>query len=208
MTGVTLTTIMPTLRASIPEPIEPTLWPAHTVATTADVCIAAISMARLADVVGTPCVHTAEQAPPRYRPRDWHPHDVSVAVASVVRVRRPLSGVVLVELDAVLPQSAVLDQVRLIGRASTAPATQTYVVSPCDGITDGPFHRLPAPLPADVHEGDLLCFPCLVTLRHRDVTQAPVAAPVRAEVACVGSVEVGRAGTAEVECLGSVEDHR
>ena len=200
VTDVTLTTIMPTLRASIPEPLEPSLWPAHTVATTADVCIAAISMARLADVVGTPCVHTAEQAPPRYRPRDWQPRDVSVAVASVLRVRRPLSGVVLVELDAVLPQSAVLDQVRLIGRASTAPATQTYVVSPCDGFADGPFHRLPAPLPADVHEGDLLCFPCLVALRHRDVTQAPVATPVRAELGGPEAVEVGR--------LGTDEDHR
>jgi hypothetical protein len=41
VTDVTLTTIMPTLRASIPEPLEPSLWPAHTVATTADVCIAA-----------------------------------------------------------------------------------------------------------------------------------------------------------------------
>lgn len=208
MKDVTLTTIMPTLRASIPEPIEPTLWPAHTVATTADVCIAAISMARLADVVGTPCVHTAEQAPPRYRPRDWHPRDVSVAVASVLRVRRPLSGVVLVELDAVLPQGAVLDQVRLIGRASTAPATQTYVVSPCDGITDGPFHRLPAPLPSDVREGDLLCFPCLVTLRHRDVTQAPVATPVRAEVGGPGTVAVGGVGTGEFGRLGTGEDHR
>jgi hypothetical protein len=79
VTDVTLTTIMPTLRASIPEPLEPSLWPAHTVATTADVCIAAISMARLADVVGTPCVHTAEQAPPRYRPRNWQPRDVPVS---------------------------------------------------------------------------------------------------------------------------------
>jgi hypothetical protein len=200
VSDVTLTTMMPTLRASIPEPIEPTLWPAHTVVSTADVAVAAISMARLADVVGTPCVHTAEQAPPRYRPRDWQPADVSVAVASVLRVRRPRIGVVLVELDAVLPRSAVLDQVRLIGRASTAPATQTYVVSPCYGSTDGPFHRLPAPLPADVHEGDLLCFPCLVALRHRDVTQAPVATPVRAEVTRPGSADVGPFAT--------VGDHR
>jgi hypothetical protein len=175
---VTLTAILPTLRASLPEPMDPTLWPAHTEATTGDVLVAAVSMVRLAEVVGTPCVHTAEQAPPRYRPRSWTPREVSVAVASVIRVRRPRTGVVLLDLDAVLPGCAVLDQVRLIGRVSTAPAIRTHVVSPCDGETEGPFHRLPAPLPGDVREGDLLCFPCVAAIRHRDVVE-----PVRAEVA-------------------------
>jgi hypothetical protein len=154
------------------------MWPAHTEPTTDDVVVAAVSMVRLAGLTGTPCVHTAEQAPPRYRPRTWSPREVSVAVASVVRVRRPRTGVVLLELDAVLPRYAVLDQVRLIGRASTAAPTWTYVVSPCAEADDGPFHRLPAPLPADVREGDLLCFPCAAAIRHRDVVE-----PVRAEVA-------------------------
>ncbi|WIE65103.1 hypothetical protein DEI99_000825 [Curtobacterium sp. MCLR17_036] len=175
---MTLTAILPTLRASVPDPVDPFLWPAHTVPTTDDVLVAAISMVRLADLAGTPCVHTAEQAPPRYRPRDWAPRDVSVAVASVARVRRPRPGVVLLELDAVLPRCAVLEQVRLIGRTSTAPLSTMYVVTRCDGETDGPFHRLPTPLPADVRAGDLVCFPCLATVRHRDVVE-----PVRAEVA-------------------------
>ncbi|WP_131880986.1 hypothetical protein [Curtobacterium sp. PhB191] len=173
---MTLTAIMPTLRASLPDPMDPVLWPVHTVATTDDLVVAAISMVRLADLTGTPSVHTAEQSPPRYRPRGWTPRDVSVAVASVTRVRRPRTGVVLLELDAVLPTCAVLDQVRLIGRRSTAPLATMYVVSRCDGQADGPFHRLPAPLPADVRDGDLVCFPCLTTVRHRDVV------PVRAEL--------------------------
>jgi hypothetical protein len=99
-------------------------------------------------------------------------------VASITRVRRPRTGVVLLELDAVLPTCAVLDQVRLIGRQSTAPLATMYVVTRCDSQADGPFHRLPAPLPADVREGDLVCFPCLATVRHRDVVE-----PVRAELA-------------------------
>ena len=184
---VTLTAIMPTLRASLPDPMDPSLWPAHTVATTDDLLVSAISMVRLADLTGTPTVHTAEQSPPRYRPRGWAPRDVSVAVASVTRVRRPRPGVVLLELDAVLPTCAVLDQVRLIGRRSTAPLSPMYVVTRCDGQADGPFHRLPAPLPADVREGDLVCFPCLASVRHRDVVE-PVRAelePVRAELAPV-----------------------
>jgi len=174
---VTLTAILPTLRASLPEPMDPALWPAYTETTTDDVLVAAVSMVRLAGLTGTPCVHTAEQAPPRYRPRSWSPRDVSVAVASVVRVRRSRTGVVLLELDAVLPPFAVLDQVRLIGRVSTAAPTRTSVVMPYDGSDGEPFHRLPAPLPADVREGDLLCFPCVSAIRHRDVVE-----PVRAEV--------------------------
>lgn len=178
---MTLTAILPTLRASLPEPTDPFLWPAHTETTTDDVLVAAVSMVRLAGLAGTPCVHTADQAPPRYRPRGWTPREVSVVVASVLHVRRPRPDVVLLELDAVLPRSAVLDQVRLIGRVSTAPATRAYVVSACDGSTDGPFHRLPAPVPSDVRVGDLLCFPCVAAIRHRDVVE-----PVRAAVAVPG----------------------
>lgn len=184
---MTLTAILPTLRASLPEPMDPSLWPAHTEPTTGDVLVAAVSMVRLAELTGTPCVHTAEQAPPRWRPASWTPSDVSVAVASVLQVRRPRTGVVLLELDAVLPRIAVLDQVRLIGRVSTAAPTWTAVVSRCEGAEDGPFHRLPAPLPADVREGDLLCFPCVAAIRHRDVvvptSTRPAVLPVRAEVA-------------------------
>jgi hypothetical protein len=175
---VTLTAILPTLRASLPEPTDPFVWPAHTVTTTDDVLVAAVSMVRLAGLAGTPCVHTSDQAPPRYRPRGWTPREMSVAVASVVQVRRPRPDVVLLELDAVLPHCAVLDQVRLIGRVSTAPAMRASVVSACDGSTEGPFHRLPAPVPSDVRAGDLLCFPCVVAIRHRDVVE-----PVRAAVA-------------------------
>ncbi|ROP72810.1 hypothetical protein EDF19_1836 [Curtobacterium sp. PhB115] len=104
--------------------------------------------------------------------------DVNIAVASVIRVRRPGTGVVLLELDAVLPTCAVLEQVRLIGRRSTAPLATMDVVTRGDGQDDGRFQLLPAPLPADVREGDLVCFPCLASVRHRDVVE-----PVRAEPA-------------------------
>lgn len=166
---VTLTAILPTFRATLPDPLRTSHWPARTETTTDDVLVAAVSMRRLADLAGTPCVHTAEQAPPPFRPPHWRPADVTVAVASVLAVRRPRPGTVLVELDAVLPACAVLDQVRLIGRVSTAASARTYVTSPCDDGAEGPFHRLPAPLPADVRVGDLLCFPCAAVLRHRDV---------------------------------------
>ncbi len=174
---MTLTALFPTLRASLPEPLRSLQWPARTEATTDDVLVNAVSMRRLAEIAGTPCVHTAEQSRPAFTPPHWQPRDVTVAVASVLTVRRPRTGMVLLELDAALPACAVLDQIRLIGRVSTAPLAPTYVLTPCHDGTEGPFHLLPAPLPSDVRDGDLLCFPCAAALRHRDVVE-----PVRAEL--------------------------
>ncbi len=160
---MTLTSILPTLRASLPDPLDPTLWPAVTVATVDDVTVRAVSMQRLAAVVGTPCVHTAEEAPPRYRPRDWRPRTVCVTVAAVTRVRRPW-GVLLVELDAVLPDCAVLTEARVIGRSSVAPASAVTLTTNPAGTAG-----LDAVLPADVAVGDLVCFPCRRAVTHRDV---------------------------------------
>lgn len=56
---MTLTSILPTLRASLPDPLDPTLWPAVTVATVDDVTVRAVSMQRLAAIAGTPCCRTA-----------------------------------------------------------------------------------------------------------------------------------------------------
>lgn len=172
---MTLTAILPSLRASIPDPLDPSAWPAHTEPTTDDVRVSAVSMARLADVAGTPCVHTAEEAPPRYRSRDWTPRGMSVAVAAVTGVRRTDGGLVL-ELDAVLPACAVLDEARLIGRRTTAPRATAVVRDP---LADGEGADAPVlVVPADVAVGDLVCFPCGRALTHREVVVVHHVAPV------------------------------
>lgn len=160
---MTLTSILPSLRASLPGPLDPTVWPAGTEATVDDVRVRGVSMQRLATVAGTPCVHTADQAPPRYRPRAWHPGDVCVTVATVTRVRRPW-GVVFVELDAVVPDCAVLSETRLIGRRSVAPVAEVTLTTNTTGTAG---HE--ALLPGDIGAGDLVCFPCVRPLAHRDV---------------------------------------
>jgi len=175
---MTLTAVLPTVRASIPDPFDPGVWPAHTAVGVDDVFVAGVSMVRLAAVAETPCVHSAEQAPPRWRPRTWVPADVSVVVTTVVSVRRPRPGVVLLGVDAVLPTGAVLEEARLVGRVSTAPSAPVHLL-PAAGATgasvgsaDEPFRRFPAPLPSDVREGDLLCVPCPVVVRHRDLVHS------------------------------------
>lgn len=160
---MTLTTILPSLRASLPDPLDPTVWPAGTEATVDDVRVRGVSMQRLATVAGTPCVHTADQAPPRYRPRAWQPGDVCVTVATVIRVRRPW-GVVFVELDAVVPDCAVLSETRLIGRRSVAPVAEVTLTTNTTGTAG---HEVL--LPGDIGAGDLVCFPCVRPLAHRDV---------------------------------------
>ena len=160
---MTLTSILPSLRASLPDPLDPTVWPAATAATVDDVTVRAVSLQRLAAVAGTPCVHTAEEAPPRYRPRDWQPRTVCVTVAAVTRVRRAW-GVLLVELDAVLPDCAVLTEARLIGRPSVAAAAAVTVTTNPTGTAG-----VDAVLPADVAVGDLVCFPCRRALALRDI---------------------------------------
>jgi hypothetical protein len=167
---MTLTSIIPSLRASMPDPLAATAWPGHTSARLDDVVVAGVSMTGLAAIAGTPCVHTDESAPPLVRPRGWIADPVTVIVASVVAVRRP-SGRLLLELDACLPAAARLDEMRLIGRTSTAPLAEVFVVTPCDAHGPAiPFRRLPVPVPVDVRLGDLVCVPCSGTLTHRDVT--------------------------------------
>jgi hypothetical protein len=169
---MTLTAILPSLRASIPDPLDPSAWPAHTETTTDDVRVSAVSMSRLADVAGTPCVHTAEEAPPRYRSRDWTPRGMSVAVAAVTGVWRTHDGLVL-ELDAVLPACAVLDEARLIGRRTTAPRATAVV-----GGTRADGGTAVLVVPADVAVGDLVCLPCRRALTRREVAAAvPSAVP-------------------------------
>lgn len=179
---MTLTAILPSLRRTLPDPIDATCWPVHTEPTPTDVRVSAVSMARLADVAGTPCVHTAEEAPPRFRPRDWTPRGMSVTVAAVTGVAW-VDGALLVGLDAVVPDCAVLGQVRLIGRcstAATAPATFTTTPVPtmpvptaqdptAQDLADRGTAARVTTLPADVAVGDLVCFPCRRALTHRDV---------------------------------------
>jgi hypothetical protein len=174
---MTLTAILPTLRASVPDPLDPSAWPAHTEPTVDDVRVAAVSMSRLAAIAGTPCVHSAEQAPPRYRSRDWSPRGMSVAVAAVTAVHRTADGVV-VELDAVLPDCAVTGEARLIGRRTTAaPVVVTVVTtgSP-DGVSAAAVTRMT--VPRDVAVGDLVCLPCSQAVTHRLLTGATAATGV------------------------------
>ena len=61
---MTLTDIMPTLRASLPDPLDPTRWPAGSNATLDDVVVQGLSLSRASRLLGTPLLFRSPAGDP------------------------------------------------------------------------------------------------------------------------------------------------
>jgi hypothetical protein len=156
---MTLTSILPSLRRSIPDPFRPSAWPEYTQTTTSDVIIAGVSLRRLVELCDTPCVHTADALVPGSHSRPVLRRDASVVVATVSGVfdSDDRERVVLIDADmASVP--AIWEETRLLGRISTTPSQPAVILA---GASSGtPRGRGPAWLPVDLAPGDLLAIPC------------------------------------------------
>lgn len=177
---MTLTTLLPTLRRSIPDPLNIDRWPELTSATTTDVIVSGVSMLRLVDICGTPCVHTAAAVIPRTGGRPSENLGATTVVLTVTAVQLDAAGVQRITLDGSLCRvQPVWSEARLIGRASTARAIATSVVQ-----VPGPWdtsHQhgtrdqhgdvsLPTGMPGDLVVGDLVIVPCPGIFALRDIT--------------------------------------
>lgn len=173
---MTLTQILPSLRRSIPDPLVRDHWPEYTVASPADVTVAGLSMTTLVQWSGTPCVHTAAAVIPGTNGRPSETQLASVVVARVVAVERQ-EGRLAVWIDAELSTRALIDDARMIGRASTAHTSAAVIFGP----TPHSPVRNSTSLPRDLEVGDLVAIPCVGVTRLRDVTrgrdQSPHSAP-------------------------------
>jgi hypothetical protein len=160
---MTLTHIIPSLRRTIASPLRRELWPEFTTTSTVDVTIAGVSLLRLVDWCGTPCVHTA--AAPAAVARRSGSDTTSVIVAKVLAVepagadpdgaRADGAGMLDVWIDADLGGcDAVPSEIRMIGRVSTAHDTVIRLRS------GGGTRSVPIELASDIHFGDLLAIPC------------------------------------------------
>ncbi|TBN58359.1 hypothetical protein EYE40_13690 [Glaciihabitans arcticus] len=131
-------------------------WPAHTVITEDDVIIAAVSLVRLAEICGTPCVHNDEAHPahPHSEPSKGELASVVVAEVQSAEWRSDLRLHVTINAD-LSGCSTDLTETRLIGRRSGA--YRASVVLEC--ATPGAF-GFATDLPADVSRGDLIVVPC------------------------------------------------
>ena len=143
---MTLTSLLPSLRSSIPDPFVIDRWPEWTHPTTTDVIVSGVSLLRLVDLCDTPCVHIAAAVVPGTHGRPSDIEQSSVIVARVVET--PRAGALVLDADISRIQAHTAEA-RLIGRASTRHSAPF-------ALGDG----TPLTLPEDITVGDLIAIPC------------------------------------------------
>jgi hypothetical protein len=175
---MTLTHVIPSLRRTVPDPLTRDLWPEFVTTSTTDVTIAGVSLLRLVDWCGTPCVHTAAAVVPGTGGRPSETELASVVVTRVRAVDRNGDDSLDVWIDAEAGNcGAVLSEARLIGRASTAhdsdarlrSTTGEYAIQGTIEIGD------------DVRAGDLLAIPCRGATRLHEVSPLHQGCPAGAD---------------------------
>ncbi|MFT2817605.1 hypothetical protein [Leifsonia sp. A12D58] len=174
---MTLTRILPSLRRSIPDPLDLDAWPELSHATTTDVFVSGVSLLRVADLCGTPSVHTAAAVIPCSGGRPSSTERASVIVARVTSVMPAADGALRVSLDARLAGLQLeFAQTRLIGRASTAKVAQIHLAGAGMRAGAGEEHTVSGTvtLPADIVVGDLLAIPCRRALAMLEVNPLPL----------------------------------
>lgn len=151
---MTLTSILPTLRRSIPTPFSRDAWPVHTVPTCDDVVVEGISVSRYVSLCGTPAVMTAPAVIPLSggMPSPTEATTVlTVAVASVVPAE---PGVLVIDADTT-DVPVRWNEARLLERVSIA-AERRFSVRDASGRT---LPGVAVLLPGDVTVGDLIAMP-------------------------------------------------
>lgn len=179
---MTLTAILPTLRRTLPDPINIDAWPECSHVTTTDVVVGGVSMLRLVELCQTPCVHTATAVIPGTHGRPSPYQDAAVIVVRVSAVEKNFDAARVVLVNARLDTvHAVWRETRLIGRASTAKNTSAIVLAGESDQTPD-LGRGVVELPADLREGDLLAIPCTGIVALRDVrAQRPSQRPTHSD---------------------------
>jgi len=151
---VTLTAILPSLRRSIPDPLDPDRWPELTLATTTDVVVSGLALLPLVELSGTPCSLGGCSVLPSRHGKLSQTHRTIVTVFCVESVDAGGPDGPVIHLDGVDDcATQVWSEARLIGRASTAHAGAAIVV-----VGTG-LRATGVTLPRDIHAGDLIAAP-------------------------------------------------
>lgn len=171
---MTLTEILPTMRLSIPDPLEIGVWPMHTHATVSDVIVAGVSLTRLVELNGTPALLTGDLPRPgmSYARGFGGGTDVTVLVFRVtLRVDTQEDKRIALTNCTFDGVSAQWSECRLIGRTSTSKNARIELIPGEAGGASWP-HPV-AFLPGDLKEGDLLAVPCAGAVALHDVRPRP-----------------------------------
>jgi hypothetical protein len=136
-------------------------WPEDTVVSDADILVAGISLRRLADVCGTPTVHSAASVIPDSGQRPDPDAATGVLVARVLVVAEHYSGVPVIQVDARLDNlRLVWSEARVVGGRSGVRSRISLLVRR-PRTTDIARTRdvLVLDLPARLAAGDLIAIP-------------------------------------------------
>ena len=140
-------------------------WPAFTTLTSSDVVVAAVSLTRLVEWCGTPCVHTADAAAVDGGDRSAEAQSASVVVTRVLAVEWRSDLRLHVAIDADLSTSSpAMTESRIIGRE--AGPSMASVTLEAHGPTGLGFAT---ELPALIAVGDLIAIPCRGIARLHDL---------------------------------------
>ena len=158
---MTLTRLLPSLRRTLPDPITYGLWPEATIATTTDVVVSGISLLRLVEVCGTPCIHSGASIVPGTNGRPSDTSKTAVLVVRVTEVAQHASGKTVIETDARLDNLRLIwSETRLINRASTSHSGAVLIARrPVDPDLAFTTDVSSVDLPLDLRVGDLLAVP-------------------------------------------------
>ncbi|MCT1364097.1 MULTISPECIES: hypothetical protein [unclassified Microbacterium] len=167
---MTLTEILPTMRRSLPDPLDSFAWPEHTIPTISDVIVAGVSLVRLAEVSGSPALLSGDLPHPQARTVRTRGvgNDVTVLVFRIaLRVDTQQNKRIALTDCSLDTVEARWDQCRLIGRTSVARSADIELISAEAAAPHWPYPVVT--LPEDVHEGDLLAVPCSGAVALREV---------------------------------------
>ncbi|MFB7882835.1 hypothetical protein [Microbacterium sp. NPDC056057] len=182
---MTLTSLLPTLRHSIPSPFTRDLWPVGAVPTLDDVVVAGVSVLRYVELCGTPSVMTGAAVIPLSGGMPSTSESATVLAVSVVDVigtdaanARLVGPEPVIVVDAVLATAQPRwGEARLIGRVSDARDRRHVVRDAAGSAVPG----VALVLPADLIPGDLIAVPCVGAVPVGDVRVRN--AEIQAEVA-------------------------
>jgi hypothetical protein len=148
---MTLTSLLPTLRDSIPSPFDHVAWPAGAHPTIDDVVVQGVSLLRYEELCGTPCVYSGAAVIPLSGGVASEVDSTTVVVATIVS-----ADAAHVRLDAEFAGLAPLwREARLIGRISHAYDEPFAVYGAHAHAASGVVR-----LPGDPRVGDLVAVPC------------------------------------------------
>jgi hypothetical protein len=148
------------LGLTVPKP-QLDYWPEDTVVSDTDIVVAGISLRRLAEVCGTPAVHSAASVIPRSGQDPDSDAVTGVLVARVLVVAEHYSGIPVIQIDARLDNlRLVWSEARVVGRRSGARSKISLLVRRPRTVDVARTNDvLAVDLPTRVAVGDLIAIP-------------------------------------------------